>query len=97
MKFTLSWLKEFVDTPNEDPAGVAEALESLGHEVEEWKILDPTFSGVVVGEVLEVTAHPNADKVRLTKVDVGGRVLDIICGAWRLYRISLDHWQPAKQ
>ncbi|MEA2023036.1 MAG: phenylalanine--tRNA ligase subunit beta, partial [Actinomycetota bacterium] len=40
------------------------------------------FEGVVIGRVLEVGAHPNADKVRVTKVDVGDEVLDIICGAW---------------
>ncbi len=82
MKLTLSWLKEFVDVPNEDPAAVAEALESLGHEVEEWLPLKPTFQGVIVGEVVEVGPHPNADKVRLTKVNVGGEILEIICGAW---------------
>ncbi len=82
MKLTLSWLREFLDIPTEDPAEIAEAFENLGHEVEEWYLLEPSFKGVVVGEVLEVGAHPNADKVRLTKVNVGDEVLDIICGAW---------------
>jgi len=82
MKLTLSWLKEFIDIPDDDPVLVAEALESLGHEVEEWLPLEPTFKGVVVGEVVEVSPHPNADKVRLTKVNVGDEILDIICGAW---------------
>lgn len=39
------------------------------------------FPGVVVGLIQEVTAHPNADRLRLTKVDVGGNVLKIVCGA----------------
>jgi phenylalanyl-tRNA synthetase beta chain len=82
MKLTLSWLREFVDIPTEDPAEIADAFESLGHEVEEWHLVEPSFAGVVVGEVLEVGSHPNADKVRLTKVNVGDEVLDIICGAW---------------
>jgi phenylalanyl-tRNA synthetase beta chain len=82
MKLTLSWLREFVDIPTDDPEEVVEALESLGHEVEEWRFLEPSFTGVVIGKVTEVSQHPNADKVRLTKVDVGQETLDIICGAW---------------
>ncbi len=82
MKLTLSWLREFIDIPTDDPEEIIDALESLGHEIEDWHVLAPTFTGVVVGEVLEVSQHPNADKVRLTKVNVGDEVLDIICGAW---------------
>ena len=82
MKFTRSWLDEFVDIPASDPSELAAAFESLGHEVEEWRALTPEFTGVVVGKVLEVSAHPDADKVRVTKVDVGDEVLEIICGAW---------------
>ena len=41
-----------------------------------------TFNGVVVGEVVECAQHPDADKLRVTKVNVGGdRLLDIVCGA----------------
>ncbi|MCJ7780268.1 MAG: phenylalanine--tRNA ligase subunit beta, partial [Acidimicrobiia bacterium] len=82
MKFTLDWMQEFVDLPTRDPEAIAEALESLGHEVEGWERVSHRFEGVVIGRVLEVGAHPNADKVRVTKVDVGDEVLDIICGAW---------------
>ncbi len=82
MKLTQSWLAEFIDLPTSDPEELVEAFESLGHEIEDWHRLEPTFQGVVVGKVLEVGPHPNADKVRLTKVDVGTEVLEIICGAW---------------
>jgi phenylalanyl-tRNA synthetase beta chain len=82
MKLTLSWLSDFIDLPTSDPDELIEAFESLGHEVEDWHVIEPTFTGVVIGRVVEVSAHPNADKVRLTKVDVGTEVLDIICGAW---------------
>jgi phenylalanyl-tRNA synthetase beta chain len=82
MKLTLSWLREFVDVPTEDPAEIADAFENLGHEVEEWHLVESSFTGVIVGEVLEVGPHPNADKIRLTKVNVGSEVLEIICGAW---------------
>ena len=82
MKFTLDWIQEFVDLPTNDPDEITEALESLGHEVEGWERMAHRFEGVVIGRVLEVGAHPNADKVRVTKVDVGDDILDIICGAW---------------
>jgi phenylalanyl-tRNA synthetase beta chain len=82
MKLTRSWLREFLDIPTDDPEELVDIFENLGHEVEEWRLVAPSFEGVVVGEVLEVSPHPNADKVRLTKVDVGDAVLDIICGAW---------------
>ena len=82
MKFTLDWMQEFVNLPTSDPEEIAETLESLGHEVEAWERTSHRFEGVVIGRVLEVGAHPNADKVRVTKVDVGDEVLDIICGAW---------------
>jgi phenylalanyl-tRNA synthetase beta chain len=82
MRFTLSWLREFVDIPPVDLTELVEAFESLGHEVEEAYPLAPAFTGVIVGKVLEVAAHPNADKVRVCKVDIGGDVSEIICGAW---------------
>jgi len=82
MKFTLDWLHEFVDLPTNDPEEITAVFESLGHEVEGWERVETRFTDVVIGRVLEVGAHPNADKVRLTKVDVGDEVLDIICGAW---------------
>lgn len=82
MKLTVSWLRQFIDIPTEDPNELVEAFESLGHEIEDWNVIEPTFTRVVVGEVLEVEAHPDADKIRLTKVNVGSEVLDIVCGAW---------------
>jgi len=39
------------------------------------------FAGVVVGNILEIAKHPNADRLQLTKVDIGGNILDIVCGA----------------
>ena len=82
MKPTLDWLGDFVDLPTSDPEEIAAALDSLGLKVESWEPIQQRFSGVVIGRVLEVSPHPDADKVRLTRVDVGGEVLDIVCGAW---------------
>ncbi len=82
MKFPLSWLREFIDIPNIEIADIVGAFESLGHEVEEAYQLEASFTGVVVGKVIEVAAHPNADKVRVCQVDIGGETSEIICGAW---------------
>ena len=61
MKFTLDWLREFVDLPVTDPDEIAAVFENLGHEVEGWERIETRFTDVVVGMVLEVGAHPNAD------------------------------------
>lgn len=82
MKLTRSWIDEFVSVPTDDPVELLEAFESLGHEIEAWHPIEPAFRGVVVGKVLDVAPHPNADKVRVTQVDVGSETLEIICGAW---------------
>ena len=82
MKVTLDWLREFVGLPTNDPEAIALALESLGLAVESIEPIHYRFSDVVVGKVIEVKPHPNADKVRLTKVDIGSEVLEIVCGAW---------------
>lgn len=42
------------------------------------------FPLVVVGEVVELRKHPNADKLQLVKVDIGGKFLDVVCGAWNM-------------
>jgi len=81
MIVSLRWLREFVDIPDEDPAGLAEVFASLGHEVEGWEVREAPFSGVVVGRVLEIQDHPRADRLRFCKVDVGDRVEHIVCGA----------------
>ncbi|GMQ85947.1 MAG: phenylalanine--tRNA ligase subunit beta [Acidimicrobiia bacterium] len=82
MKLTLDWLGDFVDLPTRDPGQIAAALDSLGLKVESWDPILHRFSDVVIGRVVEVRPHPNADKVRLTRVDIGSEVLDIVCGAW---------------
>ena len=82
MKLTRSWIDDFVDLPTEDPAELVDTFERLGHEIEDWHVIEPAFSGVVVGRVVEVGPHPDADKVRVTQVDVGSETLEIICGAW---------------
>lgn len=82
MKVSLNWLNEYVELPTQDPDELETVFANLGHEVEGVDVLQPEFTGVVIGKVLTVEAHPNADKVRLCSVDTGNGPADIICGAW---------------
>ncbi len=81
MKVPISWLKDLVDIP----CGIEELCESLsmsGFEVEELVDQSQLLSGIVVGYVLDVTPHPNADKLKVCKVDIGKtNTLQIVCGA----------------
>lgn len=81
MLLSLSWLKEF--TPYDGPLDeLAHRLTMVGLEVEEIKNPFAHLSGVVIGHVLDKTAHPDADKLSLCKVDIGcGDPLPIVCGA----------------
>lgn len=81
MKFSELWLREWVN-PAIDSAALAEQITMAGLEVDGVDAVAGPFNGVVVGEVVECAQHPNADKLRVTKVNVGGeRLLDIVCGA----------------
>lgn len=81
MKFALSWLKEYVDF-DDTVAGLSDKLTFAGLEVENIETLGGDFTGVVVGEVLAIEAHPNADKLRLCTVEYGAaEKLQVVCGA----------------
>jgi phenylalanyl-tRNA synthetase beta chain len=80
MKVPLSWLKEYVDfdlTPRE----LASLLTFSGTEVEGIKTLGGDFTGIVVGEVLSIERHPNADRLTVCQVNSGTETLTVVCGA----------------
>ncbi|CAN5175315.1 phenylalanine--tRNA ligase subunit beta [soil metagenome] len=84
MKLSFDWLSEFVDLSGLTAQQVAEKLTMGAFEVEEITIIGPDLEGpIVVGEILEIHQHPNADKIRLTKtrIKAGEEPLDIVCGA----------------
>lgn len=84
MKFSELWLREWVNTTLDSDA-LSNQITMAGLEVDGVEPVSGAFTGVVVGEVVECGQHPNADKLRVTKVNVGGdRLLDIVCGAWKL-------------
>ena len=81
MQFPESWLREFCNPPI-TAAALAELLTMAGMEVEERRPVAPPFSNVVVGEVLAVERHPNADRLNVCQVDAAtGTRLQIVCGA----------------
>ena len=81
MKFSEKWLREWVDPPVTTMELVTQ-LTMAGLEVDSVERLDAGVEGLVVGEVLSVEKHPDADKLRVCRVDAGqGEVLQIVCGA----------------
>ena len=81
MKFSEQWLREWVN-PAVATAELTHQLTMAGLEVDAVEAVAPVFSGVVVGEVLSVEPHPNADRLRFCHVNAGGeRALGIVCGA----------------
>ena len=81
MKFSESWLREWVN-PAISSEQLCDQLTMAGLEVDDVENVAGDFSGVVIGRVVECQQHPNADKLRVTKVDIGqAQLLNIVCGA----------------
>ncbi len=82
MRISLNWLRELVDVTLA-PEELAETLTIAGFEVEDIEDRRKLADGVVVGKVLDVQPHPNADKLRVCQVDIGDTndPLNIVCGA----------------
>jgi len=80
MKVPLSWLREYVEFGATAEA-LADRLTFSGVEVEGIDRIGGTYEGVVVGEVMEILPHPNADRLRICKVSNGVEVLTVVCGA----------------
>ena len=86
MKLSLNWIKDYVKIPDDmDLKQLAFDLTMSTVEVEGVKELARQFDGIVVGKILEVLPHPNADKLRVCKVDIAdGEIHDIVCGGSNL-------------
>ncbi|MDM1781943.1 phenylalanine--tRNA ligase subunit beta [Acinetobacter indicus] len=81
MKISENWLRTWVN-PAIDSEKLSDQLTMLGLEVDELAPAAKPFTGVVVGEVLTVEQHPDADRLRVTTVNIGsGEPLQIVCGA----------------
>ncbi len=81
MKFTLSWLKEHLDT-DADVQTITDKLTSIGLEVESIEDAGARLKDFTVAEIVSADKHPNADKLRLCMVNTGDKdPLQIVCGA----------------
>jgi phenylalanyl-tRNA synthetase beta chain len=84
MKISYNWLKEFINT-DKSPEEISKILTGTGLEVEsveKVQAIPGGLEGLVIGFVKETAQHPNADRLKITKVDVGGPAeLQIVCGA----------------
>ena len=86
MKLSLNWIKDYVKLPDDmDLKQLAFDLTMSTVEVEGVKELARQFDGIVIGKICEVLPHPNADKLRICKVDIAdGEIHDIVCGGSNL-------------
>src|SRR6185436_14349603 len=81
MKFTLSWLKEHLDT-DEPLDKLADKLTMIGLEVEAIEDKAKQLAPFVIAKVIEAKQHPNADRLRVCLVDTGdGNPIQVVCGA----------------
>src|SRR5690606_22722608 len=83
MTISYNWLSEYLPEPVQ-PERLSQILTSIGLEVEAVETYESHkggLKGLVVGEVLTCEKHPNADKLKLTTVDIGSTTLKIVCGA----------------
>ena len=89
MKILKSWLQNWVNISSVKTNELLEILESLGYEIEDVVNLTPDYKNVVIGKVTKILNPPNANKIRLATVDIGGEILEIICGAWNFNETDL--------
>jgi phenylalanyl-tRNA synthetase beta chain len=81
MQFSESWLRQYVN-PSLDSDALGHAMTMAGLEVEEQHSVAPSFTKIVIAQILSAEQHPDADRLRVCKVDAGtGQELQIVCGA----------------
>ena len=83
MKISLNWLKSFIKI-NKNPNEIESILTDVGLEVDEVISINTDLNLIkklIVGEITKIEKHPNADRLNITKVDLGKKISTIICGA----------------
>ena len=89
MKISYNWLNNYLNIPV-DLDETTQALTSIGLEVEKVSELFSSFDHLIIGKVLECVAHPNADRLKVTQVDIGNsKIKQIVCGAHNVKKNQL--------
>ena len=95
MKFSEKWLREWVD-PSMETDELAHRLTMIGHEVDSLETQGSGLDGIVVGEVLEASRHPDADRLSVCQVSAGGEAaLEVVCGAPNVRKGMKSAFAPA--
>ena len=85
MNISLNWLKQYIDLPKTvKPEELGLKLTMATVEVEEVTDLSSSLENIVVGKITKIAPHPNADRLRLTEVDVGSKTVKVVCGGINL-------------
>jgi len=85
MKVSLSWLNDYIPIDKESHTSAADALTMVGLEVDSVTDRYDYLDSVVVGRILNIKPHPNAEKLKVCDVDIGSRVIRVVCGAPNIY------------
>jgi len=80
MKVSLKWLEEYVDI-GLPPAELAQKLTMAGTEVKGWQVTGGNWENIVVGQIVAINPHPDADRLTLPTVDLGTERQTVVCGA----------------
>ena len=81
MKTTLSWINDYVDIKDVSVKEFVDKMTYTGSKVERVSNLGEDISGVVVGKIIELEKHPDADKLQVSKVDIGKEIIQVVTGA----------------
>ena len=82
MKFSLSWISEHIEfIPDITIEMIGNSLTNLGLEVESIQNPADKLKDFIIAEITEVNPHPNADKLSICKVDLGKKMVNVVCGA----------------
>ena len=81
MQVSYEWLNEFVELAGITPEEIAHNLTMSGLEVEEIEYKKPAFTNIVTAKIIKIENHPNADKLHLVTLDIGGIEKRVVCGA----------------
>src|SRR5688572_1890358 len=85
MKFSEQWLREWCDPPI-GTGDIVHKLNTLGLEVDSAQPAAPPFAGVVIAEIKALQPHPDADRLRICRVNIGKAELQIVSGAANAYQ-----------